>query len=115
MRSPRPSPALVLVLTLSMPACGPTTACPAGTSLVGVACVAPDASPNLPDGGRDANIDAPMPDAHVPCGGARDAGVGRGLRVPRARRPTLAPLGNTYACGRRALPLRGQAGRIIVA
>ncbi|MFO0683401.1 MAG: hypothetical protein U0234_15190 [Sandaracinus sp.] len=70
MRSPRPSPALVLVLALSIPACGPTTACPAGTSLVGGACVAPDASPNLPDGGSDANVDAPMPDAHVPCGGA---------------------------------------------
>ncbi|MFO0683402.1 MAG: hypothetical protein U0234_15195 [Sandaracinus sp.] len=32
--------------------------------------VCPHSDANLPDGGRDANVDAPMADAHVPCGGA---------------------------------------------
>ena len=61
---------LFLVAALAQSGCTPSVTCAAGTSRVGDVCVAVDASPNLPDGGRDANVDAPMPDAHVPCGGA---------------------------------------------
>ena len=59
---------LLLLAALAQSGCTPSVTCAAGTSRVGDVCVAVDASPNLPDGGRDANVDARSRAWPVPCG-----------------------------------------------